>query len=639
MHRSPSHSTEFAPFGTRCPTRARETLQARVLHFGGRPGLLPVSLQSPPRFSLRTLVGDVRMTYTFKLSRRLARLRVAGLAALLLAAGACESEDALGPETAAPAGDQTPATASAVFAGGIPFGMYAQPTGTFGDRFNGGLRNIWPDYLVKELGEIKSRGGKVVLMLAGNEKYYKDASGHFSLSMWKARVDRFKGVNFSSYVTDGTVVAHYLIDEPNDPYNWNGQPIPPATLEQMAQYSKQLWPSLLTVVRVDPGYLRYDHRYLDAAWAQYVYRKGAAADYIRRNVSDAQERGLGLITGLNVLKGGVNGGRMTSAQVQEWGSTLLGSSYPCAFISWQYDANYLSGSGIGAAMDLLRGKAENRTTRSCGSSDGGYDPVSPPPPSPTAGVLPFGLAQLPLDQYSSQWTGAATEADPASLVQRLDRAGSAGMALVATLAPASTARNADGSFSLTRWKAQVDRYRTLVLGSYISGKTLYLHNLVDQPRCAECWGGKPIGWDVIEEMARYSKSIWPALPTTVRVPPTALARSGVRWSALDAGWAQYSTPRGDIRTWLAAEAASARNQGLGLVAGLNLLDGGGPGTPPMTASQIRDFGTTLAQDPGVCALVGWSYDAAYLGQTGIRDALGAVATAARSRAPGACVVA
>ena len=578
------------------------------------------------------------MTYTFKLSRRLARFRAAGLAALLLAAG-CEGSDTLAPEPDAPEA-QPPSLATVAFAGGIPMGLYAQPTATMGARYNGGLRNIWPEYLVNELAAIKSRGGKVVLMFAGNEQYYKDASGHFSFSMWKARIDRFRTTNFSSYVTDGTIVAHYLIDEPNDPVNWNGQPVPASTLEQMAQYSKQLWPSMPTVVRVDPAYLRMDHKYLDAAWAQYVYRKGPASDHIRRNVADAQERGLGLITGLNVLKGGVDGSRMTASQVQEWGSALLESNYPCAFISWTYDDGYLGASGVGAAMDVLRAKAQNRSVRSCvaGGDGGTQPPPPPPPPTPITGALPFGVAFQPAADYSTRWNGTVLQADPASLVARLDQAAGLGMAVTVALSGTAQAQNADGTFSLTRWKAQVDRYRTLSLGGYVSSKTLYLHQLVDQPRCAACWGGKPIPWETIEEMAKYSKAIWPGLPTTVRVPPSALAKANFQWTYLDAGWAQYSTPRGDLRSYLAAEAAQARAEKLGLVAGLNLVDAGGPDTPPMTPSQIREFGTILAQDPAVCALVGWSYDAGHLSQSGVRDALDAVAAVARGRAAGACVV-
>jgi len=72
-----------------------------------------------------------------------------------------------------------------------------------------------------------------------------------------------------------------------------------------------------------------------------------------------------------------------------------------------------------------------------------------------------------------------------------------------------------------------------------------------------------------------------------------------------------------------------------------VLNGAGKDTPPMTASQIRSFGTVMAQEPAVCALIGWSYDAAYLGQVGIRDALeavAAVAAVAAGRIAGACVV-
>jgi hypothetical protein len=323
-----------------------------------------------------------RMTHSYKLSRRISRLRAPVFAGIIATLIGCNSTDSLTPSTTpADAGDQTatvdPTTAvdqatdpglvslsTVSFAGGIPIGLASQPTSYYGNRYNGALRNIWPAYLLKELAGIKARGGKVVLAFAGSYRYYKDGSGHFSLDKWKQRINRFKGVNFSSYVNDGTIVGHYIIDEPNDPSNWGGRPIPPSTVEQMAQYSKSLWPGLVTIARVEPSYLNTAH-YLDAAWAQYVARKGAPDDYIRRNVNDAQNRGLSLVIGLNVLKGGYNGSKMTASQVQSWGSTLLNSSYPCAFISWQWNDTYLSSSGIKNAMDVLRNKAENRSNKTC----------------------------------------------------------------------------------------------------------------------------------------------------------------------------------------------------------------------------------------------------------------------------------
>jgi hypothetical protein len=143
----------------------------------------------------------------------------------------------------------------AEYAGGMPIGLFAQPLSEYGARYDGGHRNTPPSSLLADLEAIRSRGGKVVLMFAGSQVYYRDADGHFSLSMWESRVDRYRAVDFSPYVEDGTIIGHYLLDEPNDPTNWNGQIVSGATVDTMAQYSKQIWPNLPTVVRAEPGYL------------------------------------------------------------------------------------------------------------------------------------------------------------------------------------------------------------------------------------------------------------------------------------------------------------------------------------------------------------------------------------------------
>ena len=203
-------------------------------------------------------------------------------------------------------------------------------------------------------------------MLAGNPRYYTDGRGHFDLAKWKSRVERFKSKNLEQFIKDGTLMGHYLLDEPNDKANWNGEQVSPNTLEEMARFSKSIWPDLPTVVRVEPSYLGQSHRYLDAAWAQYLYRRGNVSDYIRRNVADAQDRGLGLVVGLNVLKGGnPNGTRMTAREVEDWGSALLSSSYPCAFFNWTHNSDYLSSSDVRSAMDKLRRMAESRGSKSC----------------------------------------------------------------------------------------------------------------------------------------------------------------------------------------------------------------------------------------------------------------------------------
>ncbi|HET6578847.1 MAG TPA: hypothetical protein VFG66_11005, partial [Gemmatimonadales bacterium] len=131
------------------------------------------------------------------------------LAAALIAFGACDSGDSLSPEssTLPDQGLETGSQALPVdapefataFAGGIPIGTSDQPLSQYGSRYNGSLQVIWPGLLRDELAAIKARGGKVVLSMAGNEKYYKDGSGHFSMTKWKQRIDRYKGVNFDAY--------------------------------------------------------------------------------------------------------------------------------------------------------------------------------------------------------------------------------------------------------------------------------------------------------------------------------------------------------------------------------------------------------------------------------------------------------
>jgi len=325
------------------------------------------------------------MTRSFTLFRRFARLRPVVSVALLLSLFACESADSFNSESSTTVDpvDQGPALTddgevlaipvatpelATAYAGGIPFGTFAMPTSWFGSVYNGALRNIWPGELNSQLSAIRSNGGKIVLMMAGAQNLYQNADGTFSLTKWKARIDRYRNVNFSTFINDGTVIAHYLIDEPYDPRNFGGKPVSGSTLEEMARYSKSIWPNLKTVVRAEPYYIKWSgtYRYLDAAWAQYLWRKGNVSDYLNKNVSSAKQMGLGLIVGLNIVHGGSpNGTWMTGNEIESWGSALLNSDYPCAFISWQHNSDKLSTSEMKSAMSALRRKAQSRSTRSC----------------------------------------------------------------------------------------------------------------------------------------------------------------------------------------------------------------------------------------------------------------------------------
>jgi hypothetical protein len=357
------------------------------------------------------------MTYLFKLARRTAAQRALPLIALTAAIAACDT-DRLTNSSEAPVPTVTAEPVSAPtfaagFRGGIPFGTWALPTTEFGAVFNGAHRNIAPEELLGELAAIKSRGGRVVLMFAGKERNYIGSDGHFSMSMWKQRVDRFRAVNFNSFVEDGTIIGHYLIDEPNDQSNWNGVAVTGAVVEQMAAYSKSIWPKMATVVRAEPAYLGATggpYRNLDVAWAQYVSRKGDPGDYIRRNVADAQRVGLALITGLNLTRGSPTGFEMSPSQIVSAGTTLLAQSYPCAFISYHWELPFMGRTDVRAALAKLSQLAEDHAARSCGGSTTTPPPSEPPPPLPgVKGIVLTATKVLVSGDVivNLKWTGAA----------------------------------------------------------------------------------------------------------------------------------------------------------------------------------------------------------------------------------------
>jgi hypothetical protein len=407
-------------------------------------------------------------------------------------------------------------------------------------------------------------------------------------------------------------------------------------------------------VRTYPTYLAQWGPYdaLDAAWAQYVHRKGDVGAFIAQNVASAQKQGLGLVVGLNLLKGGPENSKMTASQVSSWGSVLLSSTYPCAFISWKYDDAYLSSSSIKSAMDALRRLAQNRSSRTCrgAASAGGQTPPPPPPPTeppttePSSGV-PFGPYGLPTSEIGS-FTGALRSVTPGSVLATSAAARKAGARLILRLAGNDLA-NTDGTFSLTKWKAALDRYASVDLSSYVGDGTIAGHLLVQNPHNAGAWGGRQIALATLEEMARYSRQRWPALPTIVHAPPSWLATRTTPWQYLDAASVMYSGSAGDAGAWIGKQAGAAGAARLGLLVGMNVLNGGTSasglagkteGKFAMSASQLRNWGSALVAQSQVCGLLMSRYDAGYFGRSDVRDAVVIVGEKARTRAATSCRV-
>ncbi|HEV7366607.1 MAG TPA: hypothetical protein VGN76_12245 [Gemmatimonadales bacterium] len=264
---------------------------------------------------------------------------------------------------------------------GIVFGSYDLDISLLGPLHTGALRVPSPNMLLIELSTARARGARLVVKLVGgSDSWVKNGDGTFSLTKWQSMVARFKAIDFGSYIADGTVLAHILIDEPNRASKWGGKIISQATLEAMAKYSKQLWPTVPTVVRVVPSWLAASpvtYTYLDAGWTQYTSRKGDAAKWLASEVASARSKGLGVVVSMNVLDGG-NGSSgirgytsglsaMSATELRTYGNALLNNTYGCGFFLWtyQYGKTYYARADIKSAMTDLSNKAKAHAKTSC----------------------------------------------------------------------------------------------------------------------------------------------------------------------------------------------------------------------------------------------------------------------------------
>jgi hypothetical protein len=351
------------------------------------------------------------MPCLFASPRQVARLRAVACGLLLLTAAACAAEPAGPLSTPAPPADPAepstppappadpaePSTppappsdpgddaALAVLdnrssASGIVFGTWDMQNSYLNSVHTGWMNGgpLDPTNILSWLSGARAKHARVAIKLCkGSDKYVKNDDGTFSFSKWKTLVTRYQSVNLGSYITDGTILGHFLIDEPNRTSRWGGKAISPTTLEAMAQYSRQLWPSMTTMVGEEPSRLATTatYTYLDAAWAQYASSRGDAAQWAAAEVAAAKRKGLGLVVGMNVLDGG-NGsskiagytsGRyaMSASEIRSYGSALLAQSYTCGFFSWRHDTGYYGRSDVSSAMSDVSANAKAHAKTSC----------------------------------------------------------------------------------------------------------------------------------------------------------------------------------------------------------------------------------------------------------------------------------
>ena len=255
---------------------------------------------------------------------------------------------------------------------GIPFGVSAVPMTMYSPVYNGAQQRGDPDSLLEELELARRANARLIIRFTGSAHQNRDAKG-LSITKWKQRVDRYRHLDLSSYIADGTIIGHLVMDEPTDPHDWI-KVVTREQIDELGKYSKEVWPTMAVIVRAWPEYLKgYQFKYVDATWAQYVARFGSIDEFIEKNVRESKELGLELVAGLNILGGGGEEGvsgyhgksSMSAAQIRAWGTRYLTEPYICAFLMWKYHPRYLARPEIKAAIEELAEKARTYPNKKC----------------------------------------------------------------------------------------------------------------------------------------------------------------------------------------------------------------------------------------------------------------------------------
>ncbi len=249
-------------------------------------------------------------------------------------------------------------------------------------------------------------------------------------------------------------------------------------------------------------------------------------------------------------------------------------------------------------------------------------PTSTVPPNPTQAptstpivigvTFPIGPFHLETSgaMNNAYWTGGFIDLKNPNDLSVLDTAHANGLRVLTHLTGGRSGfQNADGSFNLDMWKAQLDEWRGSNLQKYIDNGTVIGHVMIDEPQDTNGnWGGHVFKYEDLEAAAAYSKSIWPNLPTGAGTNPVWLSSASFTWSAFDFAITPYTARKGDPQAFLNSQASAAQAEGLALYTSINVLHGGNTPGSAVTADQLRSWGTLFINDPRNCGLTLWKWD-------------------------------
>jgi hypothetical protein len=201
-----------------------------------------------------------------------------------------------------------------------------------------------PSTISSDIDAADAKNVLLVLLMPANKGGYTNASGKFSLAMYKDQLDRWVTGKSNSRVDQATAdkitdamtrhrIVCYIIDEPN-----LNNFATPAQVDSMAREHKARWPTCLTFARITPTLLAdgwgnprtTTYPKLDYAWSQ--YNNNSARSNLTPPQVWAQERqaitsagfNMGLAVSLNLWAGGNN--QNTGGQQPCWDYAKNGTS-------------------------------------------------------------------------------------------------------------------------------------------------------------------------------------------------------------------------------------------------------------------------------------------------------------------------
>lgn len=207
-----------------------------------------------------------------------------------------------------------------------------------------------PDYCVNTLlPMVRDAGFKATFRMTPSHDSFT-TSGDFDLDLWKAELDAWEGYDVQEFIDDGTLVGHMVLDDIRtfDSTNPNGD-----ELDEMARYSKEMFPGLMTYVRERANRMPVpssgEYVYLDACVNQYETLHGDVVTYAAEQEATALGMNLGVINGLNIADGGDGSSgqagwrsgfyAMSAAEITEYGNVLAAVPSMGMFLNWEYDGN------------------------------------------------------------------------------------------------------------------------------------------------------------------------------------------------------------------------------------------------------------------------------------------------------------